>query len=225
MDKKVIDVDYQNIDNDGSEKTPTFLSIGEVARELGEKTSRIRYWDEQYSEFLDTDRSGNGSHRRFSKQDVAKLRLIQEMWHNNYSHEHIKNEIREFKFDEDNMTASININGTSGQLQVQMLATALLEVMKEELNQSKDSIVKEVSEKVQHSNDKLREEVCVTLDDRLEDFKVQFIKEFNDSFNNEIQARTETNEKMDNLKLLLEERKEEYNNNNKKGFLSRLLGK
>lgn len=223
MDEKVINVDYQDLSEDGKEKSPTFLPIGDVARELGEKTSRIRYWDEQYSEFLDTDRSGTGSHRRFSKQDVAKLRLIQELWHKNYSHEHIKNEIREFKFDENKMTANIDMVGTSGQLQVQMLATALLDVMKDELNKSKESIIKEVSENVSLSNDKLKEEVCVTLDDRLEDFKQQFISEFNETFNNEIQARIETNEKMDKLKMILEERKED--NNKKKSFWSRVLGK
>lgn len=223
MDEKVINVDYQDLSEDGKEKSPTFLPIGDVARELGEKTSRIRYWDEQYSEFLDTDRSGTGSHRRFSKQDVAKLRLIQKLWHKNYSHEHIKNEIREFKFDENKMTANIDMVGTSGQLQVQMLATALLDVMKDELNKSKESIIKEVSENVSLSNDKLKEEVCVTLDDRLEDFKQQFISEFNETFNNEIQARIETNEKMDRLKMILEERKED--NNKKKSFWSRVLGK
>lgn len=223
MDEKVINVDYQDLSEDGKEKSPTFLPIGDVARELGEKTSRIRYWDEQYSEFLDTDRSGTGSHRRFSKQDVAKLRLIQELWHKNYSHEHIKNEIREFKFDENKMTANIDMVGTSGQLQVQMLASALLDVMKDELNKSKESIIKEVSENVSLSNDKLKEEVCVTLDDRLEDFKQQFISEFNETFNNEIQARIETNEKMDKLKMILEERKED--NNKKKSFWSRVLGK
>ncbi len=51
-------------------------TIGEVARELGENTSAVRFWSDSFPRFLRPTRNAKGN-RIYKKEDIETLRLIQ----------------------------------------------------------------------------------------------------------------------------------------------------
>lgn len=51
-------------------------TIGEVARELGENTSTVRFWSDSFPKFIRPTRNAKGN-RIFSPEDIDTLRLIQ----------------------------------------------------------------------------------------------------------------------------------------------------
>ncbi len=52
-----------------------FFSIGEVAEELGENTSAVRFWSDSFPKFLRTERNAKGN-RIYRKEDIETLKLI-----------------------------------------------------------------------------------------------------------------------------------------------------
>lgn len=52
-----------------------YYSIGDVARELGESVSLIRYWSDNFSRFVKPVRTGKGD-RKYSAEDIDTLRQI-----------------------------------------------------------------------------------------------------------------------------------------------------
>ncbi len=56
----------------------TLLTIQEVARQTGLSASTIRYYDQQFAEFLGIDR-GNGRRRLFSPEAVERLLRVQSL--------------------------------------------------------------------------------------------------------------------------------------------------
>jgi DNA-binding transcriptional MerR regulator len=57
---------------------PELLSIKEVAQQTGLPASTIRYYDQQFAEYLGVER-GPGRRRLFSPQSVERLREVQRM--------------------------------------------------------------------------------------------------------------------------------------------------
>mgnify|MGYP002622662030 CR=1 FL=1 len=51
-------------------------TMGEVASELGENTSAIRYWSNYFEKFIKPDRNAKGN-RLYHPEDVETLRQIQ----------------------------------------------------------------------------------------------------------------------------------------------------
>lgn len=171
MSDKIIDVGYKELKNDGTEKIPTFLSIGEIAQELDVPTSTIRYWSNKYSHLLDTERCN--THRRYSKTDIEKLRLVRDLSEKNYTHDHIIHELENFKLDITSMTNSINIKPESANnpLQVQILAEAIANEMaikiREQLQGEFDTLKNELISNNQKYLDEIKSEVGVALDEKL----------------------------------------------------------
>jgi MerR family transcriptional regulator, light-induced transcriptional regulator len=56
---------------------PVALAISEVARLTGLSTATLRVWQRRYG--LSASRSSPGGHRRYSPQDVARLRAVQQL--------------------------------------------------------------------------------------------------------------------------------------------------
>lgn len=173
MNSEAIDVGYTELNSDGNEKTPLYLRIGEVARELNLPTSKVRYWSDMYYELLDGEKCN--THRRFSKEDVSKLRLIKNLSENNYSHEHILHELKNFEFDDGEFAMSTDSEG-SNKLQVQMLASAIMEEQKKEFVKLKEELFDRVDLKIAEMMDRqlthqdnlkeeLIDEVSVTIDE------------------------------------------------------------
>ena len=52
-----------------------FYTVGEVAEILGESTSLVRFWANEFPKFIRPQRNGKGN-RLFSKEDVETLKTI-----------------------------------------------------------------------------------------------------------------------------------------------------
>ena len=52
-----------------------YYSIGEVAEILGESTSLVRFWSDNFSEYVRPERNKKGN-RRFTTSDVDNLKVI-----------------------------------------------------------------------------------------------------------------------------------------------------
>ena len=76
MDKNYYDVSYEPVNNNQSPKPAIYYTIGEVSKELGEESSTVRYWSNKYYDFLDVEMCN--THRRFSRLDIDKLKVIQQ---------------------------------------------------------------------------------------------------------------------------------------------------
>ena len=55
-----------------------YYSISEVAKELGENTSCIRYWSDAFSKFVKPNRNAKGN-RMYKAEDIQTLRQIQHL--------------------------------------------------------------------------------------------------------------------------------------------------
>ncbi|MGL5327952.1 MAG: MerR family transcriptional regulator [Peptostreptococcaceae bacterium] len=169
MKDKIIDVGYQEINNDGTEKIPVFLSIGEVSQELNVATSTIRYWSNKYSHLLDTERCN--THRRYSKTDIEKLRLVRDLSDKNYTHDHIIHELENFKLDITSMSKSIEVSPENNPLQVQILAEALANQMaikmKEQLQDEFNKLKNELVSNNEKYMNEIKSELCIAIDETI----------------------------------------------------------
>jgi len=64
--------------SDSQASNPSLFGIKEVAQRTGLPASTIRYYDQQFSEFLDVKR-GAGRRRLFTEQAVERLLAVQRM--------------------------------------------------------------------------------------------------------------------------------------------------
>lgn len=59
---------------------PKYYSTGEVAKELGENDSTIRYWCDQFDDFLQIERVGaKRTRRQFTQGDIEKLEYVKHL--------------------------------------------------------------------------------------------------------------------------------------------------
>ena len=67
----------QTIGNDGGDKKAAraFRTIGEVAEDLGEQTSTLRFWEKQFLDTISVQRIGG--RRYYRPEDIALLKKIQ----------------------------------------------------------------------------------------------------------------------------------------------------
>lgn len=52
-----------------------YYTIGEVAEELGESTSLVRFWSEKFSTFIKPERNKKGN-RKYTQEDLKVLKTI-----------------------------------------------------------------------------------------------------------------------------------------------------
>lgn len=69
-------IENGGIDNGGDKKAArAFRTIGEVAEELGEQTSTLRFWEKQFLDTISVQRIGG--RRYYRPEDIALLKKIQ----------------------------------------------------------------------------------------------------------------------------------------------------
>ena len=99
-----------------------YYSIGEVAKQLNEETSVIRYWSNRYYNYLDV--ISCNTHRRFSELDVAKLKVIQHCKNRNMTHKQIEAALKTTEFNEEEILNKMSNNQT--ELAAQTIAAAFV---------------------------------------------------------------------------------------------------
>ncbi len=58
-----------------------WLTIDEIAKLIGVPKYTLRYWESQFSDFLNPERT-NGGHRRFTEDDMKRIKKIKELLKN-----------------------------------------------------------------------------------------------------------------------------------------------
>lgn len=180
-----IDVNYNDVESKKPTENVLYYTIGEVAKELGEESSTIRYWSNKYHDLLDVELCN--THRRYTRLDIDKLRIVQKCKAKNMSHNQIINTLKETNFD----IAIIekNFDEVLNPLDLQVLTAALAVEVENQIMAMEDRIIQRMQEHMQsqiamneRALESIREEVATTVDEivseKLSDFNEANIEEF-----------------------------------------------
>lgn len=210
MDKNYYDVSYEHVNNNQSPKPAIYYTIGEVSKELGEESSTVRYWSNKYYDFLDVEMCN--THRRFSRLDIDKLKVIQQCKQKKMTHNQIINALKETNFD---ITVVENsINEINKHLDIQLLAAALSVEVNKRLDAMEERINEKINNKLDIQNDVIKksledisEHICVTVDSMIEESlnEIEVKKEDLDKLTSEISKQTEMIQEMKSAYVSMEE--------------------
>ena len=223
-DKNFIDVEF----NDGNDEDkeirgePLYYNTIQVAQILGENDSTIRYWTKYFDDILKITISNKM--KRYKKEDIEKLRFIRKLTREDgLTLKQVIEYCSEKGFNFDNGT----IDGNNP-LAIQSFISAMTIHMDEQIKSMQGQIIKAQEEMIKSllemqtkSNELIQEQIAITVDEVIADKMEEY---FNKVDNRELNKTNEMNEKLDNIRLMMEERKVESEKEEKKSWLKRLFG-
>ena len=191
----VQDVDFQEV-NEGKEKVirgkALYYSTKQVATILDEKDSKIRYYTKFFEDILNIETSN--MQKQYTQEDIDKLKFIIDLKNDGMTLNQIKEYCQEVDF---NDTSDITLK-ESNPLSIQVMAKALMEEQARQIESMKVDILRELKmfiEEQSKANDssleKLREEVCVAVDDLVSERLNDTIAEIQDTFKTSYVTRDE----------------------------------
>ena len=218
----IVEAKYSHIQDDSSNSDIMYYSIGEVAKQLNEETSVIRYWSNRYYNYLDV--ISCNTHRRFSELDVAKLKVIQHCKKRNMTHKQIEAALKTTEFNEEEILNKMSNNQT--ELAAQTIAAAFVTELESKMNELNANMLNSIQECIdktilEHIDTKFNEigESSANLLDRVEYLKDNIVKDddLNKHFTgiqSEIDEIKESqNEQTEFAKFVLEQLKKQENHN------------
>lgn len=222
-DKNFIDVEF----NDGNEEDkeirgePLYYNTIQVAQILGENDSTIRYWTKYFDDILKITISNKM--KRYKKEDIEKLRFIRKLTREDgLTLKQVIEYCSEKGFNFDNGT----IDGNNP-LAIQSFISAMTIHMDEQIKSMQGQIIKAQEEMIKSllemqtkSNELIQEQIAITVDEVIADKMEEY---FNKVDNRELDKTNEMNEKLDNIRLMMEERKKEDEEEEKKSWFKRLF--
>lgn len=162
------DTNYEEVTDESPKKPQLYYTIGDVAKELGEETSTIRYWSNKYHDLLDVELCN--THRRYSKLDIDKLRVVKKCKEKNMSHNQIINTLKEANFDI--TIIEKRFEDMQKPFDIQLLASALAVEVENRLKELEDNLFARITEhmnnqaeNINNMADTIKEEVCTTVDE------------------------------------------------------------
>lgn len=162
------DTNYEEVTDESPKMPQLYYTIGDVAKELGEETSTIRYWSNKYHDLLDVELCN--THRRYSKLDIDKLRVVKKCKEKNMSHNQIINTLKETNFDI--TIIEKRFEDMQKPFDIQLLASALAVEVENRLKELEDNLFARITEhmnnqaeNVNNMADTIKEEVCTTVDE------------------------------------------------------------
>lgn len=194
---EIVQVDYVELDK------ITYYTAVQVAEEIQEPVSTVRSWaGKDFGDVLDIERE-NGR-RRFTKEDIKRLKFIKGLRKANMSINQIKEYINKNGFKYANYDSGlVDIKDPLG---FQALATALSVEVDTKLNMFMEKLVNQVGEinkrQLEFISQELNESLLETLDEKFIEFNS------NTSKANE-EVAISMDEKFDSLKEQLEDIKQE----------------
>lgn len=232
----ILDVEnFEELDNMSNQEDriingePLYYSTGQVAERLNELPSTVRYWCDEYDEFLNIERVGKaGTKRRFTDLDIKQL-------------EYIKYLLKQEKFSIQQAKEFLSspeanklepIEKPKDQLMVEALAKIVSYEVMNSFMQLKDEIMDNLNSQ-DAKNDNFHEKTEKSLLD-ISESSMKYQKELLeviDSFKNDLNEREKRlTEKEDELRLKIEELEKsqvESKNaaENNGGFFSKLFGR
>lgn len=162
------DTNYEEVADESPKMPQLYYTIGDVAKELGEETSTIRYWSNKYHDLLDVELCN--THRRYSKLDIDKLRVVKKCKEKNMSHNQIINTLKETNFDI--TIIEKRFEDMQKPFDIQLLASALAVEVENRLKELEDNLFARITEhmnnqaeNINNMADAIKEEVCTTVDE------------------------------------------------------------
>ena len=162
------DTNYEEVTDESPKMPQLYYTIGDVAKELGEETSTIRYWSNKYHDLLDVELCN--THRRYSKLDIDKLRVVKKCKEKNMSHNQIINTLKETNFDI--TIIEKRFEDMQKPFDIQLLASALAVEVENRLKELEDNLFARITEhmnnqaeNINNMADTIKEEVCTTVDE------------------------------------------------------------
>lgn len=206
--EKYSDVEFHEIPKD-EECIVTAVKIGEI---IGEPASTIRKWAEYHEDNLYIKKI-NGRFV-YTQKSIKQFEFIQDLKKNkNMTHEQIRQYMEKYKFSEENEISSlINPKDPFG---YEILSSALAQQTEDKLKLFMNQFMTYIEEVNERNANRIKEDIEQTVQEQ--------IKESMKEIKKEISVTKEMNDKLDKLRLAMEERKEKNREN--KGFWSKLFGK
>lgn len=252
-DNNYIDADFSNIDDNENKiinGEPKYFSISEVAKEIKEPASTIRFWCIKFKDILYIKRSG--THRKFTQHNINQLLTIKKLLREkHYSVEQVIEFSNKPNIDE--ISTDIEQNDP---VTLQIFSTIIANEVERQLSAYKDTTISTLKNEfidviipklqsvmVSTVNDTLSEKLNM-IDNTIEkqnELQIQnkedLKKYINEAVNNNLKEikltlddKEANSDKKDLeltelLKKILQERTEEYEKSKKKSLFARIFHK
>lgn len=211
------DVNYEEVGK--SEKPPqTYYSIGEVGKEIGEETSTVRHWTNQYWDLLDVEYCN--THRRYTRLDIEKLKVIKKcIREKKMKHNQVINVLNETNFDIS--VIEKHIGDMQKPLDIQILASAICVEMENRFALLEESIIDKINLELDKRIEKegeLLKDIRMELSTTVDEVVSEKLSELKQDYNITNEALKEVNSKLDELKMAHISLEEIKNASYKEGF-------
>lgn len=196
MDDEIIrDVDYQEVNEDSKDKNirgkALYYSTGQVANLLDVPESTVRYYSTVFDEILNIEISNK--RRRYKDEDIEKLRFIKSLIDKGMTLKQVKEYCEKVDFNDGKVVVREN-----NPLGIQALAKALLDEQHKQIELMKVDILKELKLFIQEQNniqkinlEEITKNVCIAIDDSVNEKLDNTIKELKDTFQMSYVSREE----------------------------------
>lgn len=181
----VHDVDYEEVSNSEEKNIRgkvLYYSTNQVATLLGEKDSKIRYYTKFFEDILNIETSN--IQKQYTEEDIEKLKYIIELKNEGMTLKQIKEFCQEVDFKKGEVAVK-----ESNPLSIKALAQALMEEQTKQIELMKVDILNELKTFIQEQStnqeialDKIKEDICVSVDDSVSEKLNQTIDELKESF-------------------------------------------
>lgn len=195
-----IDVKYQTVPNKESCDPETILNttlftIGYVSKELCTPTYTIRYWTDTYYEYLDIKMCN--THRRYTELDISKLKVIKHCIEKKMGHKQIVDALKSTEFSEEKLVEAIH--GKQNQLNVQVMAAALISEFEERLKASNEALLKDIATYMNNQGEALQQSMFERVDKTISDRLSIVSKTLQEGFKDVTSMNTSLDNKLDTM--------------------------
>ena len=209
----IIDIDdYTPVENQ------IYLTAPDVAREINDDEKRVRHWGDAFGDIKQCGVFKINGRKKYTPQTIEAFKFIKELIDNKgFSHAQIRDYIQRngFKNENDEIEGLVNTNDPLG---YQALATALTVECRNLLDKYNNDTQAALNNFANTIMETITTQVALTVDDVISEKMEQQKKELLE----ELSITKETNEKIDLLKSMMEERKKE--NTKKRNWWRRIRG-
>lgn len=221
-EKNFIDVEFYDNDDDKEIRgEPLYYNTIQVAQILGENDSTIRYWTKYFDDILKITISNKM--KRYKKDDIEKLKFIRKLIREDgFTLKQVVEYCTEKGFDIEKGTIDNN-----NPLAIQSFISAMTVHMDDEILSMQNKIIKAQEDMFKHmleiqkeNNELIKEQIALKVDEVVSE-KMDYY--FNKIDSRELDKTNEMNEKLDNIKQLMEERKKESENDKKKSWIKKIF--
>lgn len=184
-DNLVHDVDFEEVDSFQKKNIRgkvLYYSTSQVATILSEKDSKIRYYTKFFEDILNIETSN--IQKQYTEEDIEKLKYIIELKNDGMTLKQIKEFCKEVDFKNGEVAVK-----ESNPLSIKALAQALMEEQGRQIELMKTDILSELKQFISEQSmqqevtlDKIKEDICISIDDSISEKLDNAIDELKETF-------------------------------------------